>query len=154
MRSRGAVTVLAETPATAPAAKSAASLGTKATNASGCFKSCAVVGANSLSSSRFSINETQAKPEPPPFSRPLVSHLFLQYSRSSFGVDSTKRLCQGSRPGMSRHTNAARSLLIVVEFEFEFEREKRGEDKANSDERKAVGDRIPKDTLVPATPLF
>lgn len=50
MRSSGAVTVLAAAPAIAPAAKSAASLGTNATATNGWFKSCSNVGDNSFSS--------------------------------------------------------------------------------------------------------
>ncbi|KAK3018994.1 hypothetical protein RJ639_003602 [Escallonia herrerae] len=110
MRSRGAETVLADAPATAPAAKSAASFGTKASKPSGCFNSCDAVGENSRSSLLSTI-ETQAKPPvfPPP--SPLTSHLPRHWP--SPAADSNEPLREGSRPGMSRQTKTAPFRLIL-----------------------------------------
>lgn len=104
-RSSGAITVLAAAPAIAPAAKRAASLGTNAAIASGCLRSWADVGKNSLSCP-CSATEILAKPY-------LLRLLTLnRYSVwrwlgpvNSFGL----------RPGISRHTSLAVVFSIPVQ---------------------------------------
>lgn len=102
MRSSGAVTVLAAAPATAPAAKSAASLGTQASMASGCFTSWAQVGANSFLRSTLSTTETQAKLQRMPLPPPPVKLSCVVFHNGSSSAASVRAHWEAFRLGMLR----------------------------------------------------
>lgn len=103
-RSSGAVRVLAAAPASAPAAKSETSLGTKASKARGCFRSCSVVGYSLLSS--LLSTETEAKGHLLSFFLPIsVAFLLLSSSSSAVSTSFRKLLPPWGfwNPGMGRH---------------------------------------------------
>lgn len=105
-RSRGAVRVLAAAPATAPAAKSAASLGTSASSASGRFKNCSNDGicddAGGSSGSGRSSSVALANPALLSTDNIAKAGGALAKSRPSTSAGEGRR-----RPGMGRQMKAA-----------------------------------------------
>ena len=132
MRSRGAVKDFAAAPARAPARKRAASLGTNATTARGCCRSCAAVGANSLSNF-LSATETLANLQRVPLvgAKKPVTASFL---RGLVGGTRTTSVGEDlRRMGILRHVSVARSsdsdmLGIFVLGRWKFRNERRYED--------------------------
>lgn len=116
IRSRGAVTLLAAAPATAPAANSETSLGTKATKASGCLKNWATVGKDVGCNSFWhplSATETEAK-----LQDKLLNPFSLHCNCGSGGGTEfpTRPVLEASRPGIVRQTKTPFSSLISTQL--------------------------------------
>ena len=111
IRSRGAVTLLAAAPETAPAVNREMSLGTKATKARGCLKSWAAVGVDVGGSSFWnplSSTETEAKLQEIPLNP------FFLHCNCGTGLP-TRPVLEASRPGILRQTKTPFSSLISTQ---------------------------------------